>query len=114
MARRAAPRPLPERGDRHHPRHEDSRSGGSGGIPDGLLVGLIGFLFAATLLAWTATGLAGLLTHGSWPDGVAFTQTPSPCANWPPPPRTSPAPGPTRPPPSSPATACSGACSSAS
>ncbi|WP_415957661.1 type VI secretion protein [Streptomyces sp. 021-4] len=75
MARRAAPRPLPERGDRH-PRHEDSRSGGSGGIPDGLLVGLIGFLFAATLLAWTATGLAGLLTHGSWPDGVAFTQTP--------------------------------------
>ncbi|WP_326704539.1 type IV secretory system conjugative DNA transfer family protein [Streptomyces cyaneofuscatus] len=76
MARRAAPRPLPERGDRHHPRHEDSRSGGSGGIPDGLLVGLIGFLFAATLLAWTATGLAGLLTHGSWPDGVAFTQTP--------------------------------------
>ncbi|MFJ7326357.1 type VI secretion protein [Streptomyces cyaneofuscatus] len=75
MARRAAPRPLPERGDRRHPRHEDSRSGGSGGIPDGLLVGLIGFLFAATLLAWTATGLAGLLTHGSWPDGVAFTQT---------------------------------------
>ncbi|NDZ67070.1 type VI secretion protein [Streptomyces cyaneofuscatus] len=45
-------------------------------MPDGLLVGLIGFLFAATLLAWTATGLAGLLAHSSWPDGVTFTQTP--------------------------------------
>ncbi|MFF7627135.1 type VI secretion protein [Streptomyces cyaneofuscatus] len=73
MARRAAHGPVPERGDRYRPRHEDSRSGG---IPDGLLVGLIGFLFAATLLAWTATGLAGLLAHGSWPDGVTFTQTP--------------------------------------
>ncbi|ONI54449.1 MULTISPECIES: type IV secretory system conjugative DNA transfer family protein [unclassified Streptomyces] len=75
MARRAAHGPVPERGDRYRPRHEDSRSGG-GGVPDGLLVGLIGFLFAATLLAWTATGLAGLLAHGSWPDGVTFTQTP--------------------------------------
>ncbi|MFC9187350.1 type VI secretion protein [Streptomyces cyaneofuscatus] len=74
MARRAAHGPVPERGDRYRPRHEDSRSGG--GVPDGLLVGLIGFLFAATLLAWTATGLAGLLAHGSWPDGVTFTQTP--------------------------------------
>ncbi|MGA5472942.1 type IV secretory system conjugative DNA transfer family protein [Streptomyces arboris] len=81
MARRAPHGPAPERGRGHtprprphsHPRHEDSRSGG---IPDGLLVGLIGFLFAATLLAWTATGLAGLLAHGSWPDGVTFTQTP--------------------------------------
>ncbi|MFD8061188.1 type VI secretion protein [Streptomyces cyaneofuscatus] len=72
MARRAAHGPVPERGDRYRPRHEDSR----GGIPDGLLVGLIGFLFAATLLAWTATGLAGLLAHGSWPEGVTFTQTP--------------------------------------
>ncbi|WP_199863174.1 type IV secretory system conjugative DNA transfer family protein [Streptomyces sp. CB00316] len=79
MARKAAHGPAPERGRGHtprprsHPRHEESRTGG---IPDGLLVGLIGFLFAATLLAWTATGLAGLLAHGSWPDGVTFTQTP--------------------------------------
>ncbi|MFH8477247.1 type VI secretion protein [Streptomyces sp. NPDC018055] len=65
------PRPGP--GRRPQPRHEDSRTGG---IPDGLLVGLIGFLFAATLLAWAATGLAGLLAHGSWPDGVTFTGTP--------------------------------------
>ncbi|MFB6428303.1 type IV secretory system conjugative DNA transfer family protein [Streptomyces microflavus] len=73
MARRAAHGPVPERGDRYRPRNEDPRSGG---VPDGLLVGLLGFLFAATLLAWTATGLAGLFAHGSWPDGVTFTQTP--------------------------------------
>ncbi|MER5987342.1 type IV secretory system conjugative DNA transfer family protein [Streptomyces sp. NPDC001787] len=53
---------------------EDERSGG--GIPDGLLIGLLGFFVALTLLAWTATGLAGLLAHGAWPDGVAFTRTP--------------------------------------
>ncbi|WP_149179855.1 type IV secretory system conjugative DNA transfer family protein [Streptomyces sp. TRM49041] len=46
------------------------------GIPDGLLVGLLGFLLGVTLLAWTATGLAGLLTRGGWPEGVTFTQTP--------------------------------------
>ncbi|XMN07599.1 type IV secretory system conjugative DNA transfer family protein [Streptomyces griseobrunneus] len=73
MARRAAHGPVPERGDRYRPRNEDSRSGG---VPDGLLVGLLGFLFAATLLAWTATGVAGLFAHGAWPDGVTFTQTP--------------------------------------
>ncbi|MFD3972341.1 type IV secretory system conjugative DNA transfer family protein [Streptomyces cyaneofuscatus] len=73
MARRPARSPVPERPRRNSPRRED---GNSGGIPDGLLVGLLGFLFAATLLAWTATGLAGLLAHGSWPDGVTFTQTP--------------------------------------
>ncbi|MET9925977.1 MULTISPECIES: type IV secretory system conjugative DNA transfer family protein [unclassified Streptomyces] len=75
MARRPARGPVPERARRaeRHRRHEDSSSGG---IPDGLLVGLLGFLLAATLLAWTATGLAGLLTHGSWPGGVTFTQTP--------------------------------------
>ncbi|MEW1632263.1 type IV secretory system conjugative DNA transfer family protein [Streptomyces sp. NPDC089173] len=75
MARRPARGPVPERARRaeRHRRHKDSSSGG---IPDGLLVGLLGFLLAATLLAWTATGLAGLLTHGSWPDGVTFTQTP--------------------------------------
>ncbi|MCX4970374.1 type IV secretory system conjugative DNA transfer family protein [Streptomyces sp. NBC_00654] len=53
---------------------EDERSGG--GIPDGLLIGLLGFFVALTLLAWTSTGLAGLLAHGAWPDGVEFTRTP--------------------------------------
>ncbi|MEU0657751.1 type VI secretion protein [Streptomyces lavendulocolor] len=46
------------------------------GIPDGLLLGLLGFLLGLTLLAWTATGLAGLFAHGAWPDGVTFSQTP--------------------------------------
>ncbi|MGW2658369.1 type VI secretion protein [Streptomyces sp. NPDC001478] len=53
------------------------RNGGSGGgIPDGLLVGLIAFLLGLTLLAWTATGLAGLLAHGGWPTAVTLAETP--------------------------------------
>ncbi|MEN8654736.1 type VI secretion protein [Streptomyces sp. 21So2-11] len=56
------------------------RQGGHGpserGIPDGLLVGLLAFLFGLTILAWLATGLAGLFAHGAWPDGVTFTRTP--------------------------------------
>lgn len=49
---------------------------GSGGIPDGLLIGLLAFLLGLTLLAWTATGLAGLFAHGAWPEGVTLTETP--------------------------------------
>ncbi|MDQ0794958.1 type VI secretion protein [Streptomyces sp. B1I3] len=52
------------------------RGGEGGGIPDGLLIGLLAFLFGLTVLAWTATGLAGLFAHGAWPDGVTFTRTP--------------------------------------
>lgn len=48
-----------------------------GGVPDGLLVGLLAFLLGLTLLVWSATGLAGLFTHGSWPSGVTFTNTPA-------------------------------------
>ncbi|WP_328696172.1 type IV secretory system conjugative DNA transfer family protein [Streptomyces sp. NBC_00342] len=51
-------------------------SGGSGGIPDGLLIGLLAFLLGLTLLAWTATGLSGLLSHGAWPHGVTLAETP--------------------------------------
>ncbi|MCZ7417497.1 MULTISPECIES: type VI secretion protein [unclassified Streptomyces] len=47
-----------------------------GGIPDGLLVGLLALLLGLTVLAWTAVGLAGLLAHGAWPHGVGFTHTP--------------------------------------
>ncbi|MEV3951755.1 type IV secretory system conjugative DNA transfer family protein [Streptomyces halstedii] len=61
-------RPAPSRTERGE--------GQSGGIPDGLLIGLLIFLFGLTVLAWTATGLAGLLSHGAWPDGVTFTRTP--------------------------------------
>ncbi|MGC5536035.1 TraM recognition domain-containing protein [Streptomyces sp. SR-10] len=61
-------------GPAHHSGYDDRPQGG--GIPDGLLIGLLGLLFAATLVAWTATGLAGLFAHGAWPDGVTFTRSP--------------------------------------
>ncbi|MBH5134708.1 type VI secretion protein [Streptomyces sp. HB-N217] len=48
-----------------------------GGIPDGLLIGVLAFLLGMTLLVWTATGLSALFAHGSWPAGVGFTDTPS-------------------------------------
>jgi hypothetical protein len=57
-------------------RTEQQTGPGTGGIPDGLLVGLLGFLLGLALLAWTATGLSGLFTHGAWPRGVTFTETP--------------------------------------
>jgi hypothetical protein len=56
--------------DRRDPRD------GQGGIPDGLLIGILAFLLGMTLLVWAATGLTGLFAHGSWPDGVTFTRTP--------------------------------------
>lgn len=56
--------------------HRDQRPSPRGGVPDGLLIGLLAFLLGLTLLVWTATGLAGLLSHGAWPDGVTFTRTP--------------------------------------
>ncbi|GAB2869356.1 type IV secretory system conjugative DNA transfer family protein [Streptomyces deserti] len=49
---------------------------GQGGIPDGLLIGILAFLLGMTLLVWTATGLAARFAHGSWPQGVTFTRTP--------------------------------------
>ncbi|MDR6974510.1 hypothetical protein J2X68_001188 [Streptomyces sp. 3330] len=55
---------------RDHPGH------GQGGVPDGLLVGILAFLLGMALLVWTATGLAALFAHGSWPAGVTFTRTP--------------------------------------
>jgi hypothetical protein len=55
-----------------HDRHRE----GEGGIPDGLLVGVLAFLLGMTLLVWSATGLAGLFAKGAWPDAVTFTHTP--------------------------------------
>ncbi|WP_399087409.1 type VI secretion protein [Streptomyces sp. BBFR2] len=57
--------PRPARGPRQH-----------GGVPDSLLLGLLGFLLGLSVLIWTATGLAGLLSHGAWPDGVSYSGTP--------------------------------------
>ncbi|GHF45487.1 hypothetical protein GCM10010218_28370 [Streptomyces mashuensis] len=56
------------------------RSGGNGagerGIPDGVLLSVIGFLLGLTFLVWAAGGLAGLLAHGDWPDGMSLARTP--------------------------------------
>ncbi|MFF9393160.1 P-loop NTPase family protein [Streptomyces griseoluteus] len=52
------------------------RAGEGGGIPDGLLVGLLAFLLGMTVLVWTATGLAALFARGAWPASLAFTRTP--------------------------------------
>lgn len=55
--------------------HRDRRPA-QGGIPDGLLIGVLAFILGMTLLVWTATGLSALFAHGSWPAGVSFTGTP--------------------------------------
>lgn len=47
-----------------------------GGLPDGLVVGVIAVLLGVTLLVWTATGISALLAHGHWPAHVHFTRTP--------------------------------------
>ncbi|WP_155053792.1 type IV secretory system conjugative DNA transfer family protein [Streptomyces blattellae] len=59
-------------------RHDDRnrRQDAQGGIPDGMLIGILSFLLGMTLLVWTATGLAGLFAHGAWPKAVTFTRAP--------------------------------------
>ncbi|NUU23152.1 MAG: hypothetical protein HOV68_16815 [Streptomycetaceae bacterium] len=42
------------------------------GIPDGALIGVLVLLIGATGATWLATGLAGLVSHQEWPDGVRF------------------------------------------
>ncbi|MEV6057746.1 type IV secretory system conjugative DNA transfer family protein [Streptomyces sp. NPDC052107] len=56
-------------------RREDRREG-QGGIPDGLLIGILAFLLGMTVLVWTATGLSALFSKGAWPHAVTFTRTP--------------------------------------
>jgi hypothetical protein len=70
---------MDERHDRRDsgPHRDRYRRGDERGIPDGLLLGLLGFLLGLTLLVWTATGLAGVMAHGIWPKGVTFGHTPS-------------------------------------
>jgi hypothetical protein len=48
----------------------------SGGIPDGMLLAALILLLGLTVLTWTATGLAALIAHGMWPEGVTFSRTP--------------------------------------
>ncbi|WP_404959278.1 type VI secretion protein [Streptomyces sp. 147326] len=59
----------------HDARRTESPARG-GGIPDGLLVGLLAFLLGLAVLVWTATGLAAVFAKGAWPDTVTFTRTP--------------------------------------
>ncbi|MBW8799512.1 MAG: type VI secretion protein [Streptomyces sp.] len=59
---------------RPDPRQERDQQGG--GIPDGLLIGILGFLLGITFLVWTATGLAAWFAHGSWPSTVDLSHTP--------------------------------------
>ncbi|MGW7071618.1 type IV secretory system conjugative DNA transfer family protein [Streptomyces sp. NPDC054855] len=63
--------PEPEHGYRGGRRESRER-----GIPDGLLVGGLAFVLGLTVLVWSATGLAGLFSHGSWPKNVTFGNTP--------------------------------------
>ena len=62
------------RPDDRRPRRDDRE--GQGGIPDGLLLGILAFLLGMTLLVWSAAGLAGLFSKGAWPNGVTFVHTP--------------------------------------
>ncbi|WP_432110015.1 hypothetical protein [Streptomyces sp. AA1529] len=73
---RRLPDGRPDADPDHPPHRPRSAPGGGGGIPDGLLVGVLAFLLGLTVFVWTATGLAGLLAHGAWPDGVTFARTP--------------------------------------
>ncbi|MFJ5264140.1 type VI secretion protein [Streptomyces sp. NPDC088387] len=57
-------------------RRDDHRQDGQGGVPDGLLVGILAFLLGMTVLVWTATGLAGLFSHGAWPHAVTYARSP--------------------------------------
>ncbi|MFI9048133.1 type IV secretory system conjugative DNA transfer family protein [Streptomyces sp. NPDC053427] len=70
----------PERGHGRYSRRDDHDGRNARdrerGVPDALLIGLLLFLLGLTLLVWTATGLAGLLAHGSWPHGVSYPGTP--------------------------------------
>ncbi|GAA4777747.1 type IV secretory system conjugative DNA transfer family protein [Streptomyces sanyensis] len=63
--------------------HDGQAGGGApqgrapgGGIPDGLLVALLAAVIGFGAVVWTGTGLAGLLAHGSWPNGVSYTGAP--------------------------------------
>ncbi|THA27722.1 type VI secretion protein [Streptomyces sp. RKND-216] len=63
-------------GGRTGPGAAGAAVGGARGIPDGLLLGLLGLLLGLAALTWTATGLSAWLAHGSWPDGLDFPRTP--------------------------------------
>ncbi|WP_431035402.1 type VI secretion protein [Streptomyces sp. P6-2-1] len=50
--------------------------GRPGGVPDGVLLGVLVLALGITLLLWLASGLAALLSHGHWPAAVSLRHTP--------------------------------------
>ncbi|WP_051951224.1 type IV secretory system conjugative DNA transfer family protein [Actinacidiphila yeochonensis] len=58
------------------PRERESPARAGGGLPDGLVLAVIAVLLGVTVLVWTATGVAGLFSHGGWPAHLHFTRTP--------------------------------------
>lgn len=62
--------------DRGRERHQAHQGRGSGGLPDGLLLALLGFLLGLSVVVWTGAGLAGLFAHGAWPTGVSYGNSP--------------------------------------
>lgn len=50
---------------------QESAPGRSGGVPDSLVLVVLGLLLSATVLVWSATGLAALLQHGGWPTDIS-------------------------------------------
>jgi TraM recognition site of TraD and TraG len=67
---------------RSDPRTSGPRFGGpqpppARGIPDGAIVGLLATLLGTTALVWTATALAGLISHGRLPHPLPFEGTPT-------------------------------------
>jgi len=83
MARQSPdPRSDPRRDPRSDPRAAGNRYGGplpppARGIPDGAIVGLLATLLGTTALVWTATALAGLISHGRLPHPLPFEGTPT-------------------------------------
>src|SRR5581483_12318671 len=47
----------------------------SGGIPDGVVVGVLALLLGSVALVWLCTALAALITHGRLPHPLPFLDT---------------------------------------
>ncbi|NED91030.1 type VI secretion protein, partial [Streptomyces sp. SID11233] len=55
---------------------KDATPGRPGGVPDGVLLGVLVLALGVTLLLWLASGLAALFSHGAWPGAISLRNTP--------------------------------------